>query len=202
LTGQEIGIWWRNYLEGGPPGLPPLRYPEIALTAPFGSYRLAARYDLIAVKPGRRAVIVDWKTSRRRPSTEQLRNRMQTRVYPYLLARAGTELNGGELFQPEQIEMVYWFAKFPARPVRFLYDDNHYHQDERDLDSLIHEIVRGDFPLTADLHHCRFCPYRSLCDRGVKAGAIKEDIQDQEVWEPEPSIELTLDLDQIAEIEF
>lgn len=202
ITGPEIAIWWRNYLEGGPPDLPPQRYPEISLTAPLGSYRLAARYDLIAIDPGRRGIIVDWKTTRR-TSHEWLRNRMQTRVYPYLLARAGAELNG-KPFDPEQVEMIYWFANAPADPVHFLYDRDHYNQDQRDLSSLIREIENfagSEFPLTGDPRYCRFCPYRSLCDRGVQAGKL-DDEEEQAGWQEPEAGELALDLDQIAEIEF
>ena len=61
----NLARWWRSYLSDPPANLPPIRHPEITLSAPVGSHRLLAKYDLVAIEPGSRAVIVDWKTSAR-----------------------------------------------------------------------------------------------------------------------------------------
>jgi len=196
--------------------------------------RLVARYDLVAVGPsamlragpsamlragpsamlragaGRRAVIVDWKTSRKRTQRKWLAGRLQTRVYSYLLVRAGSHLNAGQPFEPGQVEMVYWFANFPADPERFSYDAAQFRADEVYLTSLIEEIKglalsspKGlrddDFPLTTQKRRCRYCPYRSLCRRGVRAGAFDE-VED----EPDSGydFDISLDFEQIAEIEY
>jgi CRISPR/Cas system-associated exonuclease Cas4 (RecB family) len=167
--------WWTHYLEDAPDDLPKVRYSEVALSAPLGNYRLVAKYDLIAVEPGQRAVIVDWKTSQARTAGAWLAARLQTRVYRYLLVRAGASLNGGRPLEPAQVEMIYWFANYPAEPERMPYDETMYRADERYLETLIAEIAHaeeGDFPLTDDARRCRFCTYRSLCDRGVEAGEI------------------------------
>jgi hypothetical protein len=52
--------------------------------------------------------------------------------------------------------------------------------------------------LTPDARQCRFCKYRSLCERGVKAGFLEE-LEDEV---ESPDFEATLDLEQIAEVEF
>jgi len=103
VTDADLRRWWRNYLEHGARDLPATRHPEVVLSAPMGGYRLIAKYDLIAVDAGRRGVIVDWKTSRRRPRRRWLAERLQTKVYPYLLVRAGSHLNAGQPFEPEQV---------------------------------------------------------------------------------------------------
>jgi hypothetical protein len=90
--GSDLALWWENYLASPPPDLPPVRCPEVALSAPLGEHRLVAKIDLVAVEPGRRAVIVDWKTSAKRPKPGWLAARLQTRVYRYLLVRAGASL--------------------------------------------------------------------------------------------------------------
>jgi hypothetical protein len=105
-------------------------------------------------------------------------------------------------FQPEQVEMTYWFANFPQDPERFPYDADQYEADGAYLASLIEEIKTlgdDDFPLTAQDRRCRYCPYRSLCQRGVKAGAL-----DEAEDEPEQSddFDIALDFEQIAEIEY
>ncbi len=216
VTGEALRRWWYNYLESGPVDLPAgggygnPPYSEVVLSAPVGhgqetdpgTGRLVARYDLIAVDVGRRAVIVDWKTSRRRPPRKWLAERLQTRVYLYLLVRAGFHLNGSQPFEPEQVEMVYWFANFPATPERFAYDTARYEADEVYLISLIEEITglaEKKFPLTTQERHCNYCPYRSLCRRGVGAGVFDE--MDGDLT-PEDLSQLDFDFEQIAEIEF
>ena len=48
----------------------------------------------------------------------------------------------------------------------------------------------------ADERLCRFCNYRSLCERGVEAGFLADLKDDLEMDD------LEIDLEQIAEIEF
>jgi len=198
--------WWAGYLASPPPDLPEMQYPELSLSIPLGEHRLVAKLDLVAIEPGRKAVIVDWKTSRRRSSTSFLAARLQTRVYRYVLAQAGAYLNDGAPVAPEQIRMVYWFAVDPEHPETLLYDSRQYDADGRYLAGLASAIAASgedDFPKTDDVQRCRFCPYRSLCDRGVEAGQLSEDGA-EDVDEPEPEFdwERGLDFEQIAEIAF
>ncbi len=200
IADEELSRWWRNYLEHGPADLPQARYVEVLLSAPLGGYRLVAQYDLIALDPGGRAVIVDWKASRRRPGRAWLAGRLQTRVYPYLLVRAGREFNGGREFAPEQVEMVYWFTEFPVAPERFVYHTAQYQEDGSYLGELIREIAgrrESVFPLTTEERHCRLCHYRSFCRRGIRAGLLDE------AEEPEDDdFGLTFDLEQLTGFEY
>ena len=220
VTDDDLLRWWHNYLAQPPADLPASRYCEIVLSAPMKGhprggddprgYRLVAKYDLVAVDPGRRAVIVDWKTSRRRPQRRWLVERLQTKVYAYLLVRAGSDLNGGEAVQPEGVEMVYWFANFPNAPERLPYNAAQYRADEVYLASLIQKIEDDvqqlgdeDFPLTAEARRCNYCPYRSLCQRGVGAGALAgfEDGQEPRD-EADSDFDFDLDFEQIAEVAY
>lgn len=204
-SGERLAAWWRNYREAGPEGLPAVRHAEASLSAPLGAYRLLAQYDLIAVEPGARAVIVDWKTSQRRPEARWLAARMQTRVYRYLLVRAGAALNEGRPFAPAQVEMVYWFANFPDQPERLRYDAARYQADEVYFNTLIAQIERAEgedaFPLTGDERRCRFCSYRSLCNRGVEAGEMDEAV-DVEALGLTAEVSAAFDYEQAAEIAF
>lgn len=204
VAGHDLERWWRNYLTTPPPGLPALRYAEIMLTAPMTGYRLVAKYDLLAVAPGERAVIVDWKTYRSRPTRPTLAARLQTRVYAYLLARAGQEINGGQPPAPEQIEMVYWFAEFPSEPASFAYDEAQSRADEVYLTSLIETITGlGDdqYALTSDQKRCRHCQYAPLCDRDsgtsdeAESFLVGDDPDDTD-------LDLPFDFEQIAEVEY
>jgi CRISPR/Cas system-associated exonuclease Cas4 (RecB family) len=201
-TDPDLRRWWESYLRHRPADLPPRRYPEIVLSALLAGHRMVAKFDLLAVAPGERAVVIDWKTSRRRSPRAWLAGRLQTRVYPYLLVRAGRHLNGGYEIDPDHVEMIYWFANAPTDPEHFTYSVTQYEQDTADLTALIEEIAAldgDDAHPTDDERRCNYCRYRSLCRRGVRAGDL--DAAD-EVPEPEPAVEIDFDLEQIAEIEY
>ncbi|OFW62569.1 MAG: hypothetical protein A2Y74_05520, partial [Actinobacteria bacterium RBG_13_63_9] len=156
ISEANLRQWWLNFLEQGPDDLPGRHFPEIVLSAPLAGHRLMAKYDLLAVDPSARGVILDWKTYHQRRSREWLAGRLQTRVYPYLLARAGSHLNDGRAFEPSAVEMIYWFANFPDRPERFPYGTERYREDETYLSSLIEEIKAlsdAEFELTDDDRH-------------------------------------------------
>jgi hypothetical protein len=186
-------------------------YPEASLSAPLGEQRLMAQFDLVAVGPDGRFTIYDWKTSRRKPRRAWLAERMQTRVYPYLLRRAGASFNGGQAIPAEAVEMVYWFPAQPDQPERFAYSARQYAEDEAFLIDQAREIARralalaaaqggGElFPLTGRLERCAYCVYRSLCERGERAGSLDE-IEASEF--EEDVLDFKLDFEQIAEIEF
>jgi CRISPR/Cas system-associated exonuclease Cas4 (RecB family) len=203
--------WWENFLaDKDLRGLTPLRsasgalredlgglYPEATLSAPLGNYRLLAKYDLIAIGDGK-VVIYDWKTYRRRPRNEWLSARMQTRVYRALLVHAGAHLNDGQPFQPKQVEMVYWFSDYPDDPARFPYTSAGYKRDWDTLVKLAEEIHdASSFPLTDDRAKCSYCPYRSYCDRGVRAGDVEQAEAETEAEEL-----FDVNFEQIGEIVF
>ncbi len=195
-----LNLWWRHFLADGLRDVPDeKRLPEMTLIAPLGDYRLLAKYDLLAITPGERAVIMDWKTSRNLPKREWLAAKLQTHVYRYVLALAGDELNDGAAIPPDAIEMRYWYAEH-NRVISFPYSEAQFAEDERYLLSLIAEIEERDiFPLTTDDRRCRFCTYRTLCGRGNEAGLLDEYETDFEITLAD---DFDIDLDQIAEIEF
>lgn len=192
--------WWRTFLAHPPLSLPQqLRRAEVMLTCSMASFRLVAKMDLLAANPGERLVIVDWKTVSKMPSRATLAHRLQTHVYRYLAVEAGAALNGGQLPIPTQVEMVYWFAQEGGQAIRFGYDDAQHAAAGTYLDSLIQQITGHNeavWPLTADERRCRFCNYRSLCDRRVVPGFVEDLDDDLELDE------VAIDLEQIAEIEF
>lgn len=208
VTDDSLRRWWRHYLESGLPDVPKEHYPEATLSAPLGGHRLVAKYDLVAVEPGQRAVIVDWKTNRKRSRRDWLEQRLQTRVYPYLLVRSGAQLNGGQRIEPEQVTMVYWFANFPATPERFTYDGDRYAADADYLSKLIAEIKeRFRNPVAPDFspregRHCRYCRYRSFCQQG---GEVEVEVKDKVEAEVEGEasegfdFDFDFDFEQIAE---
>jgi len=200
--------WWDNFQQS--PELSMLReiisngkkdlsklYPEATLSAPLGKYRLLAKYDLIVLQDGK-AIIYDWKTYRKRPRNEWLAARMQTRVYRALLVQAGAHLNGGKPFEPEQIEMIYWFPDFPNDPARFPYTSAHFQRDWDSLLKLSEEVASASsYPLTEDRQKCLFCTYRSYCERGIQAGNAEQAEAEMEAEEL-----FDVNFEQIGEIAF
>jgi hypothetical protein len=175
-------------------------------------------------------LIVDWKTYHRRPTRDWLAKRLQTRVYPAVLVQAGVSLAGqptssgpGPLLEPEDVEMRYWFAEYPLQPTSFGYDAPSYQADIAYVSALITEIAarideaeRGAktsgksasdeiWPLTSDLHECRYCNYRSLCGRGDVAGPLDETIavEDQDDRAAGAGdLDFDLSWDQVQEIAY
>ena len=197
---SNLQRWWENFLASK--DLAHLKnssslYTEATLSAPLGEYRLVAKYDLIAIHEGK-ATIYDWKTYRKRSRNEWLAARMQTRVYRALLVHAGAHLNHGHSFEPEQIEMVYWFSDFPDEPARFPYTSAQYKRDWDTLLKLAEEIrSASSYPLTDDRQKCVFCTYRSYCERGAQAGDM-----DQAEAEMEAEELFDVNFEQIGEISF
>jgi CRISPR/Cas system-associated exonuclease Cas4 (RecB family) len=195
----NLQSWWGNFESFRKTNLASLTncLPEVTLSAPLGNYRLLAKYDLIAIENDT-ATIYDWKTYRKRPRSEWLSARMQTRIYRALLVKAGAHLNNGKLFEPEQIEMIYWFADFPEEPARFAYTSAQFKRDWDMLERLAEEIASvSDYPLTDDRQKCAYCAYRSYCERGIRAGNM-----DQAEAEMEAESLFDVNFEQIGEIAF
>ena len=141
---HDLGRWWRAYLAYAVTFSGDRVMPEIGLSAPLAGYRLYAQYDAIVVSPnlaGFQFLILDWKTYRKRPTRTWLARRLQTRVYPLVLALAGAPWNGGRPIEPDVIEMRYWLAEHPDTPESFAYDATTYQSDYAHLTSLITEIT-------------------------------------------------------------
>lgn len=198
---EILSGWWGKFVESGLKDVPENRHTEITLETDIGDYRLIAKYDLLAVEADGRALIIDWKTSAGASKRDWLEKRLQTIVYRYVLAQAGAHLNGGLPIKPENIRMIYWFVAQDGQSVTLDYSVGQMQADEAYLLKLMNDIQQANlFPLTSDERHCKFCTYRSLCNRGVEAGDWETMLDEVEV--PASDEEFEIDFDQIAEIEF
>jgi RecB family exonuclease len=194
---ESLSRWWQNWLDfrnaDEQRDLSSL-HPEISLSAPIGTHRLIAKYDLISVKDGR-ATIYDWKTYQKRPGDAAMAQRFQSKVYQALLVLAGAHLNNGQPFAAGQVEMVYWYADFPSEPTRLVYSTERFTQDWATLNNQVSELsAKQSFPPTGDEKKCAFCVYRSYCARGIAAG--------QGQYLEDGQVEIEVNLEQIQEIEF
>jgi CRISPR/Cas system-associated exonuclease Cas4 (RecB family) len=197
LTDPVLRDWFERYL-ASEYALPGEGQAEVLLTVPVGRHMLTAKLDLVLLRRGQ-ALIVDWKTSRF-PKREALEQRAQTFIYPLVLALGGGAFTErGEPIPPDAIRMVYWYAA-TGQTHEFAYSAAQFERDRERLAQLFDDIDRAhSFPMTEQAERCRFCVYRSLCDRGVRAGSLS----DYDLEAPDDALDaFTLDLDQIAEVEF
>jgi CRISPR/Cas system-associated exonuclease Cas4 (RecB family) len=213
---DPLDTWFGSYLRQRPRDLPTtVTEVESVLTMPFALggdgplFRLSAKFDLLAVEPGQRAVIVDWKTSRRRTEAPNLRRRLQSQVYPYLLVEASASLPWGPI-APEQVEMRYWFTAAPDEPVILRYDRSQHATNHALLHRLVAQIVAGqsevDFAKVADTEanrarFCAYCAYRSRCDRGILPGELN-DVADSEEMIHDADTLLEIRLEDVPEVAF
>ncbi len=205
---EVLRNWWENFLtEVKDGGLGMIvdpanhHYEEITLSMPVDRFRLLAQYDLLVIQPGGKLTIFDWKTSQNHPKRKWLADRLQTHVYPCVVVEAAPSLSGEKTVDPAQVEMVYWFTNQPEQPEKFAYTAKEFQEDKRFLATLIATIDHKNeavYPLTTDVRRCLYCTYRSLCNRGTTPGQVA---QIEEWQESSSEEEISLDFDQIGEIE-
>lgn len=196
IRDPELTLAWQTYRTWTAEHLPTRWHAEITLTAPVGESQILAKFDAIAIIDGR-PTIIDWKLGKA-TRREQLARRWQSRVYPYVLLHAGSWLNGGQSMRAEDIRMIYVFVT-TGEAITLGYDAVEAERTQHDLLRVIAEIEQtpnNQFALTPDVRACETCVYRSLCDRGVSAGAFDE-LADPETAAPEP---FSLDLERLDEI--
>lgn len=208
IQDPQLSNWWRalrpflQNLRGDP------LIPEMTLSVPFQDHRLAAKFDLLVFNDDNRTQIIDWKTSPKKTPRDVLRSRLQTRVYPYVLAAAGTLPGWGDSTgdPPGEIQMLYWFPAEPQSPEKFVYSARQFAEDQLFLQdlysriiSMITEFQKEAFPLTSSEKLCKYCHYRSLCGRGEIPGRMDEEAI---FSDPDDELLMDIDLDQIAEIEY
>ncbi len=198
----EIKLWWHNFLEFAAPLLVGQKFVEISLNTALAGHRLVAKYDLILDAGNNHWIIFDWKTSQKKPRSEWMVQRIQTRLYRFVLVEAIASLSPGVKINAEQVTMNYWFANHPQTPLSLPYTEEDFRKDHTYFNDLIAEIKNKapkDFFRTSDLKQCRYCVYRSHCDRGVQAGDL-ETFEDFGL-QPE-NFELDVSFEDIAEIKF
>ncbi len=171
--------------------------PEILVALRIGEFPLVAKFDFLMITTEGRAQIWDWKTSPALPAYHQLEARLQSIVYPLVLAQGGHKAKTA----PEKIQMMYWFANFPSEIMSIAYNEDRMRRDWELISQMIVEIANSPeehFIMTEDERKCRACVYRSLCARGERAGHLTEELfdLDDEGWVAE------LDFEQILETGF
>lgn len=188
-----LNSWWQQYKTLHIMSVPGQKFFERLISVPFDNYRLLAKYDLIIFTPENKVLIYDWKTSQKEPQRKWVQKRLQTRIYPLVMALK----KDPPIIQASEIEMTYWYPAFPKSAISFEYSPEQFAADQEYVISLISEIESlepDQFGKTEQQRLCEFCRYRSLCERGQKAG----DWRKQEDVEPTNSSAFDFDFNDLS----
>lgn len=199
----ELKELWEGFYPYGSDLLNYNPFSEQILRAPFQGHILVAKYDLVAELPGNRLLITDWKTSSKKPSRMDLSARAQTLLYPFILLESFRDLFGISHPIPERITLQYWYPLAADPEEVFTYTPAQHEQSGHQLSSIIYQIENliksgESFPLSDDPKACKFCFYRSFCERDYTTSLSKE----PETYENEDLSNTHFDIDLINEIEF
>ncbi|MGF1590731.1 MAG: PD-(D/E)XK nuclease family protein [Pleurocapsa sp.] len=137
------------------------REAEHCRTLRLDNFLFTVIYDLLIAKT-EQAIILDWKTYRNPPRWQKLANDWQTRLYLYVLAETSE-------YEPEQLQMTYWFVKSGTpQSATFNYSQQQHQQTARELIVLTanletwlgnYQQLQTNFPHQPD---CPKCPYHDL----------------------------------------
>lgn len=164
-----------------------LFFSEFNLRAVIDQSPLVAVCDLIALTADGNLWILDWKTSAKKPRREKLIDRVQTILYPFIALECADRILPDIHLKAENIHMAYLFVQHPGdNLLTFDYSPEKHRQNHDFLEATIKDILAkeaGSFECTNEENRCRFCVYRSLCERGITAGNLAEldeasDLQD------------------------
>lgn len=184
INDPDLLLWFTNFHKFIKPYLEYPYYSEFLLTISLEDYRLIAVFDFIAQISDSEILIIDWKTTTRRPKTEFYLQSVQTLLYPLIVFENQNTIFSQENHQKNKmISMAYWFPNFPESTVSLNHIDTNHNSSKKVISTLISEIVEkepGEFEKTNNNEHCSYCQFRSLCERGIVAGNENENPSDNE----------------------
>ncbi len=162
---------------------------EVILTTSVADFPLLAKFDLLGLQ-GQSISAIDWKTGWL-PPEHQLARRMQTIVYLYVLYQEAATWLGHVRIS----NYTLTYVGLRNSEIRsFGVDADNISAIAERIRSTIEAIAQSDFAKVESDHPCRYCIYRSLCNRGVTP-YLEDDIFDEKddgYW----------NMDILGEIEF
>jgi CRISPR/Cas system-associated exonuclease Cas4 (RecB family) len=175
--------WWQIHQNQSPVDKAASKriLPEKMFQARLDDHTLTAFLDLVVIGQDDSVTIIDWKTTQREPDPDEWSKSIQTLVYLYVVGEKIAALQGHAI-PLTQIKMLYWFVEYPDEPLWINYSDVQHEQAKNKLRDLLRSLRdETEWPKTSDLKKCKFCVYRSLCDRGIRA-EITSDFDEPEIW--------------------
>jgi CRISPR/Cas system-associated exonuclease Cas4 (RecB family) len=203
IVEPEIHQWWQRFLNFIHIQKFSALSSEILFKTSLHQFHLIAKFDLLALTEEGYLHIYDWKTTAgtQKPKRRILKEKLQTQIYLFILANSELPFSGIKKVDPNHILMSYWYPQFPNEIETFIYSQNQFETDKKYIFNLIQEIQNneaGDYQLTENITKCKYCIYRSFCERGIEAGNILKETEELYF----SLDDLDIDFDQIKEIEY
>lgn len=193
ITDPVLRAWWLAHQVYAPVKLDRDQHllAERMFRIRLENYTLTAFIDLVVISQHADVTIIDWKTGSSKPAHAFWADRIQTTAYLYVLGETLSQITTADISLSE-IRMIYWFAQYPQEAVIIPYSEDMHAQGRAKLLDLLGSIsqmmrsaVGKEWPKTSELRRCRYCEYRSLCDRGIAAeeDRLFVDFEDTADWE-------------------
>ncbi len=203
ISDPKVSDLWETFLPYGKTLLPYQTISEQILRIPYQGHYLVAKFDLIVRLSENDYLIIDWKTSSKKPPRTILANRAQSFLYPFIFQHGGRDLFSADSISPSQIKLQYWYPLAETPEENFPYSQKAHQDVSQRISDLIKQIENnhsadGKFALTEDQEKCVHCQYRSFCERGHLAHPVPAGAD----LECEDLSNVHFDLDLINEIEF
>ncbi len=120
--------------------------------------KLMARYDLIVFKKDS-VEIWDWKTGNKKLQEKYQKEKLQTKIYLYLLKE-----KLGDKVKAENISMNYWQPQYKNDWVTINYSDEMHSRNKKELKELMKDILEEEkFEMTENKKACQYCDFKKIC---------------------------------------
>lgn len=183
----DLNQWLKNFKKYNPLPDNAKIFSEIEISAIFAEILWIGYMDAVAFLPDK-IQIFDWKTSRRVGDPKVLLNSPQTRLYCFLMMQNHQNfLNFSGNISPDQIEMVYWYARFPSDPIHLQYSAELYDKDLvyfKDMAEKLCYDDRANYPQTLQQNNCRFCRFQTFCFKEtlLEDESLEDEFLDSELF--------------------
>lgn len=151
-------------------------FSELPLVMPFEGVYFNAVIDFVGLEMNGGILIADWKTSAFPQNKNRLIHSIQSILYPFIVFECRKGLFPDWHGNPDDIEMLYWFADHPGNVITIKYSQAQHNDNRIYLHDMIEKIQAKsprNFKKTDELKKCAYCQYRSLCERKIEIGDIK-----------------------------
>ena len=193
---DELVQWFSRLKEFRPYNDVDIFKAEYDLRINKNTLKLVSKYDLLYIdERSNRFIIYDWKTNKKKLNANKLKDKLQTRVYLFVLKESIVNVFSKKNISYDDISIIYWNPRYPRQNNKITYTENMYKSDREFIKSKIKEIKSlsyDEFNAVSDEKTCKYCEYRPIC-HGKEAKEI--DIE-------EDDIDLELDWDSVDEISF
>ena len=179
LHGELTEVWLRQVMDAFPLTESDIYRAELRIDQILGGVPATAIYDLVGQESGK-VLIIDWKSSNRRPNFRRIRESAQKRLFPLVMAAHLQESQT----EYSNLEMTFWELNFPESSFRFIYNQDLYAADLAwfiDLTAQIKNLSSEGFRASEDLRKCRYCQYQSYCRRGPAEAPEQEQDRDEAI---------------------